>query len=142
MQEAITQFIKKQRCASICCIDENGSPYCFTCFYVLNGEKAFLYFKSSANAHHIKLLKPGSVVAGTILPDKLSLLTAKGVQFQGVIIEAQEGERKEASSLYHKRFPFAYAFSGDVWTIRLDFVKLTDNSKGFGNKTAWDRSGV
>ncbi len=86
MNKAIIQFIKEQTCAGICCVDETGKPYCFSCFYAFNAEKGLLYFKSSRESHHAVLLMKNPLVAGTILPDKTSTLKVKGLQLEGMVL--------------------------------------------------------
>jgi uncharacterized protein YhbP (UPF0306 family) len=140
MNESITCFIEKQKCATVCCVDEKGQPYCFSCFYAFNAEEGVLYFKSSDRTNHIKLMKENPVIAGTILPDKLQMLVVKGIQFQGVFLLQQHEFTKDGSKHYHSKYPFALAVPGEVWTIRLTHIKMTDSSKGFGNKIDWIRA--
>jgi len=138
MDQTITEFIIKQRTASVCCVGK-GRPYCFSCFYSFNAEEGLLYFKSSTDTHHMKLLLNDPVVAGTILPDKLQPLAIQGIQFQGEMLPANDENTKEAYKKYHKAFPFALMVPGEVWTIRIDQIKMVDNTKGFKHKTRWVR---
>ena len=139
MNNTIIQFIKEQTCAGICCIDETGKPYCFSCFYAFNAEKGLLYFKSSKESHHAVLLMKNPAVAGTVLPDKLSTLMVKGVQFEGILLDKEHPMVKNASVFYHKTKPMALAVPGDVWTIQIDSIKMTDSTLGFGKKIKWER---
>lgn len=135
--EAITHFIDKQKCSSICCINEEADPYCFSSFYAFNAAGGLLYFKSSAETNHINMMKQNPAVAGTILPDKLQLLVVKGIQFQGIFLSQEHELTKDASRHYHSKHPFALAIPGEVWTIQLTHIKMTDSSKGFGKKITW-----
>ena len=65
MEEIIIQFIKKQTCASICCADKKGNPYCFSCFYAFNSDEGLLYYKSSSGTRHSELISENPSVAGT-----------------------------------------------------------------------------
>jgi Uncharacterized protein conserved in bacteria len=134
--------MEKQHCASISCVDDDGNPYCFSCFYAFNAEEGLLYFKSSPVSYHIKLMmqKPG--IAGSILPDKLQVLAVKGVQFQGIVLSPGHELVKGASRIYHRKFPFAYAIPGEVWAIQIIRIKMTDSTKSFGKKLQWERSKV
>ncbi len=134
MNERIKEFIKKQTCASIGCVDENNSPYCFSCYYALNVEKGLLYFKSSAETRHSKILLTNPAVAGTILPDKLNKLHIKGLQFEGNVLNAGHTLTQNAASVYYNRHPIAVTIPGDISTIKLVSIKFTDNSFGFGKK--------
>lgn len=140
MNESIMRFIEMQKCVSICCVDSEGNPYCFSCFYAFNAEEGLLYFKSSPATYHIKLLLQKPVVSGSILPDKLQILSVKGIQFQGVVLSEHHELSKNASTHYHKKYPFTLAIPGEKWTIQLTRIKMTDSSRLFGNKLYWERT--
>ena len=139
MNESIIKFIEKQTVATICCVDEQGDPYCFSCFYAFNNEKGLIYFKSSSNAHHSFLLEKKAVIAGTILPDRLRPLVVQGIQFQGDILSFDDPLCSGATKTYLKKFPFALAMPGEVYAIQLTHIKMTDSSKGFGKKILWEK---
>lgn len=140
MDEKIIHFLKDQTCATICCIDEEGHPYCFSCFYAFNPEINVLYFKSSVKSKHSIFLKEKPGISGTILPDKLNKLAARGIQLRGEFIEHAHLLSEDASGYYHKKFPFARAIKGEVFTICLTDIKMTDSSFGFAKKFLWTRS--
>jgi uncharacterized protein len=139
MEKLISDFIKKQKVASVCCVDEAGLPYCFSCFFAFNEDECLLFFKTNSDTHHAKLLKNNKNIAGTIMPDKLNVLAIQGIQFQGYVLQANESEQKHAGRHYHAKYPFALAMKGDVWTIQLTSIKMTDNTKGFGTKLNWTK---
>jgi uncharacterized protein YhbP (UPF0306 family) len=140
MNENINDFIAKQTCGSLCCVDENGMPYCFSFFYAFNSTEGLLYYKSSDYTKHSTIIKANPVVAGTILPDKLNVLQVKGVQFEGIILSLDHPASKTASTHYYKKHPMAIAMPGDIWTIQVNNIKFTDNSLGFGKKITWSRN--
>ena len=140
MEEKIIQFIKKQTCASICCVDEQINPYCFSCYYVFNSEDGLLYFKSSPAAHHSRILNNHPIIAGTILPDKLNLLVVKGIQFEGMVLREDHELTQNAATYYYKKHPAAFAIAGDIRVVKIDNIKMTDSAMGFGKKITWKRS--
>ncbi len=140
MKENIKQFIFKQTCVTVCCADKLGNPYCFSCFYAYDDEAGFLYYKSSQDTRHSAMLLNNSVIAGTILPDKLNLLQIKGIQFEGEVLSHDHPQTKHASSHYYKRHPMAIAMPGEIWTIQINTIKFTDNSFGLVNKVSWNRN--
>jgi uncharacterized protein len=142
MNTSIIQFIQKQKTATVSCVNEACEPYCFSCFYYFNPEKQLLYFKSSASTYHCKLIQQRRKVAGTILPDKLNVLAIKGIQFSGVVLDVFDPLCGDASEQYHKKFPYAKAMPGDVWTIQINSIKMTDNTLSFGKKLTWERNEV
>lgn len=139
MNEDIINFTRKQTCATISCINQNGKPYCFNCFYAFNSELGLLYFKSSPDTWHSNLIKQNPFIAGTILPDKLKTLLVQGIQFEGELLAGDHPFAAHASANYHKKHPMALAMHGEIWTIQINHIKMTDSSKGFGKKIAWDR---
>ena len=139
MEKRIVQFIQKQTCATICCVDEQGKPWCFSCYYAFNPEEGLLYFKSSPGSHHATVIKRNPLIAGTILPDTLSKLQVKGVQFEGIVPEDSHLLLKEASGFYHNKYPIALAMPGEIFVIRIDRIKMTDSTLGFGKKISWNR---
>ncbi len=139
MNTKIAQFISKQTCATVCCVDEKGNPYCFNCFYVFNSQEVLLYFKSSTGTRHAGMLANNPVVAGTILPDKLSMLQIRGIQFDGTVLSDDHPLTRQAHGHYYKKHPTALAMPGEMWAIQLNSIKMTDNTLGFGSKLAWTR---
>ncbi len=142
MNEIIINFLQKQTCATICCVDEQDRPYCFSCYYAFHYEEGLLYFKSSANSNHSALMNNNPFIAGTILPDKLNKLIVKGIQFEGIVLDAQHHLVKKAFSIYLKQHPLALAIPGEVWTIKISSIKMTDNRLGFGKKIIWKRTEI
>jgi uncharacterized protein YhbP (UPF0306 family) len=138
MDKHIVDFIKKQTVASICCLDQDNAPYCFSCFYAFDEVNALLYFKSSSSSKHSAYLMQDQKVAGTINPDKLNKLAIKGIQFSGIMLTP--GQVTHANQLYHMRFPFALAMAGDLWAVCINEIKMTDSTMGFGKKINWKRS--
>lgn len=139
MNNSIAKFLKEQTCVSICCVDELGKPYCFTCFYAFDEENDLLHFKSSAESYHSVLLSKNPWVAGTVLPNKLNRLIIKGLQMEGVLLNSKQSLAKNASTYYHKKHPIALAMIGEIWTIQINSIKMTDSTLGFGKKIIWNR---
>jgi uncharacterized protein len=139
MDKNIIDFITSQKVASICGINETGSPYCFSCFFAFDKERNLIYFKTNAKTSHCRMLSVNAAVAGTIQPDKLNILAIKGIQFSGMALEPSHPLCTHAENIYHKRYPFALAMPGEVWAIDPDFIKMTDSSLGFGRKAIWHK---
>lgn len=137
MKNEIVDFIKENRIATICCSDENNAPYCFHCFYAFDEKNYLLFFKSSSQTFHAKLLLENPYIAGSILPGKIELLALKGIQLSGTVLYNKIPDHINPAAYYHKRFPFALAKPGDVWCIQLEMVKMTDNTTVFGRKLIW-----
>ncbi len=139
MNENIIEFMQLQTCATICCMDQDRIPYCFTVFYVFSKENYGLYFKSSKDSHHAVLLSKNPIVAGTILPDKLNKLILKGIQFKGEVLDEFHPMAKDSASQYYSSFPAARLLYGFIYTLKLNDIKMTDSSMIFGKKRIWKR---
>ena len=137
MNERIVDFINHQKVAAVCCVEEGNKPYCFSCFYAFDEKRKLLYFKSGPNAHHSQLLIQNPIIAGTIQQDKINSLAIKGIQFTGRILDAKDELCSQAENIYHKKFPFALAMPGEIWTLQLQVIKMTDNTSSFGKKLHW-----
>jgi len=137
MNETIVDFITHQRVATICCVDAEKHPYCFSCFYVFDAERELVYFKSSSNTVHSQILDRNPIVAGTIQPDKLNPLAIKGIQYTGQILHLKNELCLHAEGIYHKRYPFALAMPGNIWILQPLTIKMTDNTLSFGKKLHW-----
>ncbi len=139
MNHSISNYLLKQTCASIACIDNEGFPYSFCCFYVFNPDNGCLYFKSSTVSMHASFIEAKPQVSGTVLPDKLNKLSIIGVQFEGICLSEEDQNAHGASQFYHKKNPMALAMPGKVWVIQMNHIKLTDSSLVFGKKMHWNR---
>lgn len=139
MNKTIVDFLNNQTCATISCISDNAQPYSFICFYVFDAEDVLLYFKLSPATDHIKFLERNPIVSGTILPDKLNKLVVKGVQFIGIFLNVLHPLSIKAERHYYKGVPMAMAMKGNVFTIKINSIKMMDSSRVFGSKILWER---
>lgn len=140
MNERINAYLEKHDCANVCCVDEQNYPYCFSCFYAYNGDEKLLYYKSSLHTQHAAIIIKNPNVAGTVLPGKLNWHQVKGLQFEGPVLPKGHPLTNNAAAIYYGKNPAALAMPGEIWAIRLNKVKLTDNSLGFGKKIHWERA--
>ena len=140
MNSIIEKFMQQQKAATICCVDSEGRPYCFNCFYSFDAKLGLLYFKTGSAARHTQLMLQNPWLAGTVLPDKLNALAIKGVQWEGRLLPKEHELTQHAVSHYLKQYPFALAMAGTVYTVQLDHLKMTDNTQGFGTKIQWNRT--
>lgn len=140
MKDKIDKFIGQQTCAGVCCVDDKGNPYCFSCFYSYNSAETLLYYKSSHDTQHSAMLLKNPVVAGTILPDELNLLQIRGIQFEGIVLSDNYSMTRRASAHYYGKHPVALGVPGEIWTIQINSIKFTDSTLGFGKKIIWKRT--
>lgn len=141
MNEEIKDFLQKQRIATICCVDEQSNPYCFTCFYLFQFQYFLLIFKSSATSHHVSLLQEKQQVSGTVLPEKTGVFPVKGIQFSGILCTQPAQHLLEiGKEHYYKKFPLALTIPGELFLIKLETIKMTNSAKILGKKVIWRRN--
>ncbi|MEJ6980345.1 pyridoxamine 5'-phosphate oxidase family protein [Pedobacter sp. P351] len=140
MKKEILNFIKENKIATIACSDENNKPYCFHCFYIFDEINNMLFFKSSLNTYHSKAIINNPGIAGSILPNKIDFIALKGIQFTGIILTKDFPDDVNPNHYYHKKLPLALAKPGNVFCIKLEMVKMSDNTNIFGEKLLWQRS--
>lgn len=137
IQNNILEFLNSNKVSTVCFVDAQGKPYCINCFYKFDDESNCLIFKSSFGATHDSLIKPTSDISGTILPDAINVLKLQGIQFCGTLLDKTEIDAYALSTKYAKKYPMSLTMTGYVWAVKINYMKFTDNTMGFGNKTIW-----
>ena len=136
VDERIVSFLKGNTNLTLATCSAN-IPYCADCFYVYEEKRNLLIFKSKPETYHIKQAKENRSVAGSITPDRLNAARIQGIQFCGSFLEPGKELEDPLKKAYYKKYPFALSFPGNIWAIELDYIKMTDNTLGFGNKIEW-----
>lgn len=137
MPEAVNRFLSRSRVATVCFIDHD-KPHAINCFFAHDAGLNRLVMKSSEGSGHDRLTCNGGSVAGTILPDMISVSGLRGLQFRGTTLLRELIDEKEAARLYTDKFQFARFLPGYFWLVQLQFVKFTDNRIRFGHKLVWN----
>lgn len=139
MDTRISQFLKEQTIAVVSVVS-NERPHSFSCFYAFDEISDSLLFKSSSGTMHIEAVKKNCFVSGCINSPDISIASLKGIQFAGeCTIADTEGE---AAKVYYKKHLVAKLKAGELWQIKLTWLKFTNNSLGFGTKLEWTNKGV
>ncbi len=134
LESSIVRFLKKHHLLSLCTCKDN-TPYCANCFYAFKEEEARLIIATDATTRHGSEALLNVHVSGTIALETNIIGKIQGVQFCGTYEKAD----KEDEKTYFKRFPYALAMSPSLWSIRIDTLKFTDNTLGFGTKLEFRR---
>ena len=95
---------------------------------------------SDPKSRHSEFALQNNRVAGTINSQPSNVLSIKGVQYAGTIRLVDNMEYQHAYDLYTHRFPIAKIKSLPIWDIKIDEMKFTNNSLGFGKKLLWTRT--
>lgn len=136
MDKVIEKFIGKHHVMTIATIGENGAPHTANLFYAYDGESdSFIFTSSQSTAHGSDMMRCGSVGANIVL-ETSNVGRIEGLQIEGF---AQRTLTLRDRMIYLKRFPFAVVADLELWLLRADFMKMTDNKLGFGKKLIWNR---
>lgn len=130
LESPINTFLEKHHLLTLA-TSHNNIPYCASCFYAFMKESAtFVIATDVTKTRHGKEVSANAHVAGTVALETKLVGKIQGVQFTGSFKEANEEERK----VYFKRFPYALAMNPSLWSIKITYLKFTDNTLGFGKK--------
>jgi uncharacterized protein YhbP (UPF0306 family) len=78
-------------------------------------------------------------VAGSIALETKEVSKIQGVQLLGTIQELKGEDLKIAKEKYIKTFSYAANMDVHLWAMPLNFIKMTHNKLGFGNKLIWEK---
>ena len=135
---AISKWLAKQHVVSWC-VAKEGELWCANAFYVYDAQRVAFYLLSEETTRHGQMTGQQAPVAGTINGQPKTVALIRGVQFKGEIRLLDGDEAAEKRALYVRRFQVARVLSAPVWELRLDELKFTDNTLGFGKKLHWLR---
>ncbi|EMF0719632.1 YhbP family protein [Citrobacter sp. Marseille-Q6884] len=135
---AISQWLAKQHVVTWC-VHQDGELWCTNAFYLFDAQNVAFYVLTEEKTRHAQMSGPRAPIAGTVNGQPKTVALIRGVQFKGEIRRLEGEESDRARKLYNRRFPVARALNAPVWAIRLDEIKFTDNTMGFGKKMHWQR---
>lgn len=133
VDKRIVDFIKRHHVLTLATVSCEGEPYCAACFYAYDKERNRLIFTSDDTTTHAQqMLQNRSVACGITLETRI-VGKVQGVQICGI---AEQGDDTDKAT-YIKRFPYAAVAPLNIWAVEPTFIKLTDNTLGFGKKLIW-----
>ena len=138
IEKQITEFINEHHVLTLA-VSNNNMPYCANCFYIFSDEDEMLIFTSDKETRHISDTEENKNVAGSIVLETKQVGKIQGIQFNGEIIELEGDLLKKANRKYLKKYPYAILAKTNMWGIKLNYIKMTDNRLGFGKKLIWEQ---
>ncbi|ENQ7059291.1 YhbP family protein [Salmonella enterica] len=135
---AISRWLAKQHVVTWCVCHE-GELWCANAFYLFDAQHVAFYLLTDDKTRHAQMSGAHAPVAGTVNGQPKTVARIRGVQFKGEIRRLEGQESDAARKAYLRRFPVARVLPAPVWEIRLDEIKFTDNTLGFGKKMRWLR---
>lgn len=137
----ITDFITEHHVLTVACASKEGALWCANAFYVFDPQEPGFIITSEEKTQHAQLFLENPQVTGSVVLETEQVGKIQGLQFAGTVRRCDGGLFDRCRLLYLKRFPYAILKGGEVWMIRLDRLKFTDNRLGFGKKLHWQRAG-
>ena len=127
------KFIAKHHVLTLATLSDDGEPYVANCFYAYDSKRNYFVFTSDDTTRHGGDMARNNHVAMSIVLETRIVGRVQGLQIRGI---AQRGD-DEARKRYIKRFPYAAVAPLTLWMVRPTYLKLTDNTLGFGKKLIW-----
>lgn len=139
MDERIVKFLKRHHVLTLATTAGCGTPYCSNAFYAFDAERKVLVFTSDDSTRHASEMAANPRVAASVVLETRIVGKVQGVQICGTVRRGDDNDRKT----YLKRFPYAAAVGTlNIWRLEPDFIKLTDNTLGFGKKLIWKKDSI
>lgn len=133
MDKKIIAFLQKHHLLSLA--TRGDRLWCCSMFYAYDPQSISFIVASDEATEHMRNVSFDPHVAGTVALETKTVGKIQGIQFAGYM-QPCDGRLK---SLYFEAFTYARVMNPTLWTIRLDEVKMTDNTLGFGKKIHWKR---
>jgi len=137
LHKRIKSLLRRHHLLSIATVSERG-PWCASCFFAWDEESNSLIITTDPATRHGAEFRCNPEVAGTIALETKRIGRIRGAQFNGTVSEPEGDDLKRVRRIYLRRFPYAALVDLHLWTITLNYIKLTDNRLGFGKKIIWD----
>lgn len=134
-EKRIVSFIARHHVLTLATATSEGMPYCAACFYAYDKARNVIVFTSDDNTTHAQQMAANSRVACAINLETRVVGKVQGLQICGTVRRGAV----EDKMVYIKRFPYAAVAPLNIWVVEPDFMKLTDNTLGFGKKLIWNR---
>ena len=133
IDERIVRFLKRHHVLTLATVSD-GAPYCSNAFYCYDRERNLIIFTSDASTRHAQEMLCNPQVAASVVLETKIVGRVQGLQLCGKAARADEAARRA----YLKRFPYAALAELTLWAVEPYFMKLTDNTLGFGKNLIWN----
>jgi uncharacterized protein YhbP (UPF0306 family) len=132
----IVKFLKKHHVLTLA-TSAGNVPWCANCFYAYLEDNNSFVFTSDNDTKHAKDAAGNPSVAGSIVLETRVVGKIQGVQFRGEMKLPDKNIMPEIKRAYQKRFPYAILAKTNLWVLKINYLKMTDNRLGFGKKLIW-----
>ncbi|MCL4299689.1 MAG: pyridoxamine 5'-phosphate oxidase family protein [Anaerolineae bacterium] len=149
LRTRLKQFLAAHTTLTLATLAEDGRPQAAPLFYAEMDDLS-LIFISEQRVRHSQNVARDRRVAAAIYADGQQWQTIRGVQIEGVCTALSGQAAQAAQAVYLAKYPFIAA---DLLLARLfqkvtfykispAWLRLIDNSRGFGYKEEWEREEI
>ncbi len=138
MQKRIFSFIQKKYLCTLCCT-QNDLPWANAFYYVFDEDNRRLIYVTGEQTYHSKVMQENPNVAGTIFTPTRFHPSLQGIQFTGKAKCLEGAEYELAKELYKKEYSHELIDKLSIWEVKLDYIRLIDNSLGLFSTVEWKR---
>ncbi len=138
-EKRITDFLKEHHVLTLA-TNIGDESWCSNCFYTYIDDEASFLFTSDSDTKHIQMGLENPNVSGSVVLETKVVGKIRGIQFTGELQKVENTEHSKYRLKYLKKFPFAIIINTDLWIVKLNQIKMTDNRLGFGKKLYWNIS--
>lgn len=110
--------------------------WCCNIFYAFMSDSLELVFTSGVDTRHIAQLTSNKQVAASIVLSTRVVGKLQGVQLTGRVTEVTDS--KAHLDAFIKAFPYAALSLKELWSMKIQTAKYTDNTLGFGKKLYYE----
>lgn len=142
IDQRILDFIGEHHVLTVSCVSQAGEPWCANAFYVFDSEEEGFIITSEEKTRHAQLFLIRPLVAGSVVLETEEIGKIRGLQFTATVRRCEGGLFDRCRLKYLRRFPYALFKRGEVWILRAETLKYTDNRLGFGKKLYWERDSL
>lgn len=133
-------FIRRHHVLTLATRGEEG-VHCCNLFYAWLPEQGLFAYTSDMDTIHARqaLADPGA--AASVVLETRIVGRVQGLQMRGRTFPAEGTVGEAVRRAYLARFPYAAVYPLEMWAFEPHWMKLTDNTLGFGKKLIWTRDG-
>ncbi len=135
----ISKFIGRHHVLTLATATPGGMPHCSNMFYAYMADENRFVFTSDHHTQHAAQALANPCAAASIVLETRVVGKLQGLQLRGRVYPLDGKQAADATKAYLKRFPYAAVAELHLWAFDPDWMKLTDNTLGFGKKLIWQK---
>lgn len=143
-EKRIREFLASHTTMTLATIAEDGRPQAASLFYAEMADLSLVYI-SEKKVRHSQNLQRDARAAATVYADGQKWQEIQGLQIEGVCRPLTGQDARAAQGAYVEKFSFiksnlmigAVLKISTFYRLSPEWMRLTDNTRGFGHKEEW-----